>query len=160
MKVLIAYHSETGSNSRTAEGLFEKMREKKIDVRVLKVLPKKKFIKPLMGFSGLFEAKTKLKEDYNISEYDLVVFCGPVWASKYSPVLRGLIFSNDFNNKKCFLVSCCYTEAKNALKSMSDDLSSRKAEIVGSKPILVKNSKDKQKLADFAESIINECNLN
>lgn len=158
MKYLIAYHTQGGNNSQQAQELFHQMTQKNIDVRVLKVMPKISCPLPVNGIQGVLNYKPKLKEEYNLDPYDVIILCGPVWAGSFSPVLSSLIKSSkSLSRKKFFISPCCFGDAKKPIAKVSKLIQSKGGSAMGGSYIVADDLKDMAKLKQYVGKVVQKC---
>lgn len=83
------------------------------------------------------KGKPKLLEvNYDLGEYDFVVFASPVWAFTYAPALRSYLAKvSGLDNKTvaCFLTFGSGTVSKKALRELENVLRRKKARVVFSR---------------------------
>jgi flavodoxin len=102
MKTALLYYSRTGNTGKAAEILKSKFKEKKIDVELIKIKPKKR--------PGFFKAnKAAIKQielpiensDCDLSEYHKIIIGVPSWASHPAPLYKSFLNkSNGIKNKR------------------------------------------------------------
>lgn len=89
MKIGIIYYSRTGNTKFVAEKLEEKLKNKKIDVKLIEIKHVKK-----PGFFKAGYATIKQKElpiintDFDLKKYDMLIVGSPTWVGRPSPYIR------------------------------------------------------------------------
>jgi flavodoxin len=102
MKTAIIYYSRTENTKNAAETLQNKLREKNIDVELIRIKPEKR--------PGFFKAsKIAIKQEelpiensnYDLSEYEKIIIGVPSWANHPAPFYKTFLNkSNGFKNKQ------------------------------------------------------------
>ncbi len=98
MKYLVVYYSRTGNNRYIAQQLAEDIQGELVQLR-----PR---LNPL--FSTLFNislGNKKLEKD--VSQYDGVIVCGPIWMGRLIAPLKDFIRAYRNTYKKLYFVTCC-----------------------------------------------------
>ncbi|MBT3207418.1 MAG: hypothetical protein HN704_15975 [Bacteroidetes bacterium] len=97
-KAIVIYYSNNGSNRFLAKKITESLN---CEIEELKPRLNVHFFL-LLGLS--FGIK-KLKK--NLSEYDLIILCGPIWMGKFIAPLKGFVKKYKLSMKELIFVSCC-----------------------------------------------------
>ena len=110
MKTLIVYYSLEGNTKYTAEKIAERTGAELLRLEAEKAYPAGKVTKYFWcGKSAVMGKTPKLKPyTVNLSEYDMIVFGTPVWASTYTPPLRSFIkeHKEELIHKKIAFFAC------------------------------------------------------
>ena len=108
-KTLVTYFSATGRTRRLAEEI-----SKEFNLDIYEIKPKELYqdkdlnwINPLSRSSKEHRNKDLMPEiennDANISEYDKIIICYPVWWYVAPNIINNFLKSYDFSNKKILL---------------------------------------------------------
>jgi flavodoxin len=97
-KTIVVYYSRKGSNKYLAEKI-----SKSLTCEIEAIRPRLNvFILFLMNIHlGIRPLK------HNITEYDKVILCGPIWMGKFIPPLRSFIIKYSDSITKLIFVTCC-----------------------------------------------------
>jgi flavodoxin len=97
-KTIVFYYSKTGSNKFLAYKI-----KHEIDAEIEEIKPRiNSHILLMLGFSlGI----KKLKN--NISDFDRVILCGPVWMGKFIEPLKAFSIKHKNQIKELIFVTCC-----------------------------------------------------
>lgn len=98
MKSIVAYYSNKGSNRYLANKIAQTMQCDIIEI-------KPKLNAHLLMLMGLNFGNRKIKTD--LSQYDQVILCGPIWMGKLIVPLKNFIRSNLNSIKQLVFVTCC-----------------------------------------------------
>jgi flavodoxin len=158
MKYLVAYHTKTGNNARLAEAISNELKERGVDVDIMRIKPRVDIPIPLAGFQGQLRMTVKLKEDYDISGYDRYIFCGPVWAGGVSPVLKGLIGASDcLRGKRAYIALCCLSPAIGAMKTLAELLETQGAAVISRSRLQAQEAKNQTIFDKYVEEVVANC---
>lgn len=97
-KTIVYYYSNKGNNRFLAEKIAESLSSDLEEIR------------PRINFFPLFLLNFHLgnrPSRNNISDYDTVILCGPIWVGKLIPPLRSFILSYKDSITKLIFVTCC-----------------------------------------------------
>jgi menaquinone-dependent protoporphyrinogen IX oxidase len=98
MKTIVVYYSNKGSNKFLAAKIALKLSCELEEIRPRLNI----FLLFIMNINlGIRPLKT------NISAYDRVILCGPIWMGKFIPLLRSFIKSYSDQIKSLVFVTCC-----------------------------------------------------
>lgn len=108
-KILVTYFSATGRTKRLAEEI-----SKEFNLDIYEIKPKELYtdkdlnwINPLSRSSKEHRNKNLMPEiennDANISEYDKIIICYPVWWYVAPNIINNFLKSYDFSNKEILL---------------------------------------------------------
>ena len=107
MSKLFIYYSLTGNCDLVAE----KFKDKGYELR--KVVEKKKMPKKFfwMVLGGGFRAGLGLKGklvnyDNDVSKFDEIVICSPIWNGRFPPAINSVLAETDFSSKKLSFIFC------------------------------------------------------
>ena len=154
MKGLIAYNSITGCNSKLAELLFNKFYKLKNDFRVEKIVTEGRLPLPFLAFYSMLGIGQKLVFETDFDSYDVIVIIGPVYANNIAPAVRQYVKNgNYFKNKQFFILPCCFTPAKNAIKQLSRLIQNKGGMVVDSTAIHPKNIKNSHKTEEMVSNL-------
>lgn len=110
MKTLIVYYSLEGNTKYVAEKIAEQTGADLLCLEPEKVYPTGKVTKYLWGGKGAVMGDTPELKPYtaDLSEYEMIVFGTPVWASTFTPPLRTFIkkHKDELKSKKIALFAC------------------------------------------------------
>lgn len=98
MKTLVVYYSKNGSNRYLAGKIAERL---SCDSEELK---------PRLDVFLLYLMRINLgnkRLEHNISDYDKVILCGPIWIGKLIPPLRSFLLKYKEQIAQLYFVSCC-----------------------------------------------------
>lgn len=99
-KTIIIYYSKTGNNKFLATKIAEELNS---DIEELKP----KFNAQIFLMMGLDFGNKKLNHD--LSDYERVILCGPVWMGQLIKPLKSFAIKNEPQIKELVFVSCCGT---------------------------------------------------
>ena len=135
MKAAIIFYSFSGNTERAALYLQEELSSKGIAVNSLELMPKteeRSFLK--QSKQALFKQRVDLNEvQYDLAEYDYVVFASPVWAFTFAPALRSYLDKVEgLKDKKtiCFLTYGSGAGSARALRELEGILGKKQADII------------------------------
>lgn len=107
MKTLVVYYSRTGNNAYLAKRIAQ---DSKADIEVLKpgigVFPVVMLLSVLKSGTGI----RALKND--ISQYDQIILCGPIWAGFLCSPLLDFIKKYKRQGKRLHFATCCGSDDK------------------------------------------------
>ncbi|MFH1519849.1 MAG: NAD(P)H-dependent oxidoreductase [Candidatus Omnitrophota bacterium] len=138
MKGAVVFYSFTGNTRRACLFLKEAIGAlgNSLDLIDLK-LEKETVLFLKQCLDAAFRKKPQLLEvNYDLGEYDFVIFASPVWAFTYAPALRSYLSKvSGLDNKTaaCFLTFGSGTGSKKALSELENVLSQKKARAVFSR---------------------------
>ncbi len=158
MKSAVVYYSMSGN----VEYVVNKIKEK-IDCDLIKLIPKKAY--PDKGFkkffwggkSAVMGEKPEL-ENYEFGDYDLIIFCSPVWAGTFVPPIRTFVNDNQDKLKgKKFAIAMCQSGSggEKAIEKLKNLLNVEKIE----QELVLIDPKDKssdekdKRIEEFCENI-------
>lgn len=110
MKILLVYYSNTGSNKYLAEKFSHALNS---DIEEIK--PRMNLFPFLLLFSFIRVSPGISNLKHQISDYDRIVLCGPIWMGRFISPLRDFILKYRKRIKRLYFVTCCASrdEAKN-----------------------------------------------
>ena len=106
---IIVYYSRTEKTRFAAEILSENLQTFELFQVLEKNFSRRNgifgFIKS--GYDAVFNNKIELVRTPDLSKYEILLFCGPIWAGKIAPPVRQIIIENSvlFNEKKIFILT-------------------------------------------------------
>lgn len=102
MKKLIVYYSFEGRTEALSKVLAEVIDAEILAIKPVKEHKSKGFTKFIWGGSmQVMNRRPKLEAyDFNPSDYDLIIFAGPVWAGSIAPPLKVFLENEDILAKK------------------------------------------------------------
>lgn len=108
-KTLILYFSVDGNTKFIAENVKEEFGGDLFPIKLKKDFKHTGLMKYFWGGKQVFfKEKPELdKPDYNLEEYDFIIFGTPVWNFSLTPPMRSLLHSTSFEGKKVAFY-CCY----------------------------------------------------
>ncbi len=110
MKILIVYYSLEGNTKYVAEKIAEQTGAEVLRLEPEKAYPAGKVTKYLWGGrSAVMGDAPKLKSyEAELSDYEMIVFGTPVWASTFAPPLRSFIKNHkeELKQKKVAFFAC------------------------------------------------------
>jgi flavodoxin len=128
MKTAILYYSRTGNTENAAEILENELKEKEIDVKLIKIKAKKKpeFFKA--NKAAIKQKQLPIKNsNFDLSEYKKIIIGVPSWASRPAPLYKSFLNkSNGIKNKRYAIFITggkSISSNKPAIESMKNDLS-------------------------------------
>ncbi len=146
-KVAVVFYSFSGNTKRASLFLKKKLEEKGYLCDFVELRPKREvrsFLK--QGFMAFLKRELSLEEiKTDLSEYDLVILASPVWAFTITPALRTYLNRVEGlkgRNVGCFLTFGSGTGKDKALRELKDILEKKGANILFSKTIVGKNTKE------------------
>lgn len=109
MKSLIVYYSLEGNTKFVADTINEVLKGDIIKLQPKKDISKSGFKKYLWGGKQvLFKNKPELVDfQLDLSNYDFVILCTPVWAGKFVPAFNTFFYKYKMKGKKVGLL-CTY----------------------------------------------------
>ncbi len=154
MKTAIVYYSLEGNTQYTANKIAELLKET-CEIDIVRIEPEKSY--PNKGFKKFFwggksavmaEMPTLQPYEFDVAQYDRIIFGTPVWASTFTPPIRTFINENPAVKEKQIAVFTCFSGggADKALKKLKEYLG---VESFAAELILV-DPKDKAKEEDDA----------
>ena len=155
MKVLV-YYSLQGNCEYAANEIA-----KNLGIQAVRLVPDVE--PPGKGFGmffrggGMVVMKKKPKlVDFNLdlSDYDTVIICAPVWAGMYPPAIRTFLSENDLSEKKIAIVAT--SAGGDAQKMMDAVASDSRAEVIGRLSLVLplKHQEEaKEQISAFCDSI-------
>ncbi|BBL62819.1 flavodoxin family protein [Methanobrevibacter arboriphilus] len=140
MKTIIIYFSESGKTRIVAKTLSESLNTDLIEIKDLK---KRSgfFGKVFSSVDAFRENKTEISpSNIDLSEYGLIYFGTPTWASNASPAIITLIDKCDLRGKDIVLFATMNgSGGRSAIERMSEKVQARGARVVESFTIKTKN---------------------
>lgn len=110
MKTLIVYYSLEGNTKYVAERIAEQTDADLLSLEPEKAYPTGKVTKYLWGGRSAVMGDTPELKPYatDLSEYGMIVFGTPVWASTYTPPLRSFIrkHKDELKDKRIAFFAC------------------------------------------------------
>jgi len=109
MKTLVVYYSSTGNNAYLAKKITESLDadcdEIKVGLNVVPLIMVLSFLKMGIGIR---------KITHDVSDYDQVILCGPIWAGQLLAPMRAFVNKYKKNIKMLHFATCCgsYEEMK------------------------------------------------
>lgn len=101
-KILVVYYSNAGNNRYLANKMAKRL---SADIEELK--PKLNIF-PILVLSSLMKLSLGIKPlQNNVSEYEKIVLCGPVWMGQLVAPLRDFIGKYNKVIKSLYFVTCC-----------------------------------------------------
>lgn len=102
MKTLVVYYSFEGNTEFLAKALAESLSAQTLSLKPVKERESKGFYKFIWGgFQAVMKKKPDLKPyDFKASDYQRIIFAGPVWAGTFAPPLRTFFETEDLLAKK------------------------------------------------------------
>jgi flavodoxin len=102
MKSLVVYYSHTGSNRYLAERIA---RELNADIEAIRPRSDLQAFLLVSSWTGLSRGIKPLEHD--ISEYDQLILCGPIWTGQLISPLKSFCKSYDAQIDKIHFATCC-----------------------------------------------------
>ncbi len=159
MKTAIVYYSMSGNTKYVAEKIADGIKTSG-EVDIIRIEPKKEY--PDKGVKKFFwggksavmgETPALQPYEFNIEEYERIIFGTPVWASTFVPPLRTFINDNsDVKNKKIAVFTCFSGGgADKAIDKMKKYIGIEKfdAELILTDPKDNVKAEDEEKIAEF-----------
>ena len=134
MKIGIVYYSRTGNTKKAAETLQNKIKEKKIDAKLVEIRHVKKpgFFKA--GSAGMTQKEQPIQNtDFNLKKYDMIIVGSPTWGGRSSPYIQS--FFNKAENFKGKKVGIFYTSAGETYKAKTGENLKEYLSEIGLNPI-------------------------
>jgi len=98
VKTIVIYYSNKGSNRYLAEKI-----SKSFSCELENIRPRLNIF--LLFLMNIHLGIRPMK--YNISEYDKIILCGPIWMGKFIPPLRSFVKKYNKKINKLIFVTCC-----------------------------------------------------
>ena len=152
MKTIVVYYSRTGSNEYLAEKIAQSL-----NCDIEEIVPHFNLFF-FVAVSSLLKKSSGIKTlRHNLSEYDSIVLCGPVFMGTFISPLRGFIRKYEKNIKKLYFACCCASSdtAKDdkfghgSVFKMAKDILNEKLVFCEAFPIPLVVHEDKQKDSDL-----------
>ena len=106
MKTIVVYYSLNGNTKMVAEKIAEKLGCKISRITTKKKMPEGKAGQILKGaLITILKARPAISFDKEITDYEHIIICTPVWAGTFTPAIRSFISLHDMKEKKISLVS-------------------------------------------------------
>lgn len=155
MKSLIIYYSLTGTTELVAYTLSEILHSDIVGVKDLKERNDGFMNKLTSSYEAMREIKTNIDPmRIDVSDYDLIYFGTPVWASKPTPAIITIIDRCDLRGKYVIpFATMSSNGGQSTIKRMSDKIKARGGKIVDSFTLRTKNKNDNEIIHD-TETII------
>lgn len=161
MKIALVYYSFSGKTQRAAEHLRQELVSRNQEAVVIEIKPQveeRNFFRQCLA--ACFKKKTELKSslNYELSEFDYVIFASAVWAFTITPALRSYLEKAEgLQNKKagCFLTYGSGTGARKALKELEGILLGKGTNLVYSECLQGLKTKNKNYLEGKFSSLLN-----
>lgn len=104
-KTLVVYYSFEGNTREIGEAIGKKLGADTLDLKPLKEIPQKGFMKYFWGGKmAVFGEKPPLEKiNLNLNSYETIFIGVPVWASKPAPPLNTFLEEFKIENKKVAL---------------------------------------------------------
>ena len=100
MKAAVVYYSRFGHTAKVAEALAQNLGA---EVRRIEELKQRSFV--AMGWGAITNARFKMKPmDLDLSGYDTVVLCTPIWAGKPACPARTFLHDARLDGRKVHLL--------------------------------------------------------
>lgn len=164
MKTAIVYYSMSGNTKYVAEKIADGIKTSG-EVDIIRIEPKKAY--PDKGAKKFFwggksavmgETPALQPYEFNIEEYERIIFGTPVWASTFVPPLRTFINDNpDVKNKKIAVFTCFSGGgADKAIDKMKKYIGIEKfdAELILTDPKDNVKAEDEEKIAEFCSMLM------
>ncbi len=134
MRIGIVYYSRTGNTKKAAETLQNKIKEKKIDVKLIEIQNVKKpgFFKA--GIAAMTQKEQPINNtDFDLKNFDTILVGSPTWAGRSSPYIQS--FFNKAENFKGKKVGIFYTSGGETNKAKTGENLKEYLSEIGRKPI-------------------------
>jgi flavodoxin len=135
MKVAIIFYSFSGNTKRLAIYLQDKLKAKNITTDLIDLRPKmeeRSFLRQCK--QAFFKKRVELiGAEYDLSQYDYLVFASPVWAFTFAPALRSYLDNvKSLKDKSaiCLLTYGSGTGSVKALRELENTLEEKGADIM------------------------------
>ena len=162
MNIGIIYYSFTGNTRRSCLFLKECLSAKGHTVECLDLQPAhetKTFIKQC--YEAAFNKIPELLEcNYDLGQYDMVIFASPVWAFAIAPALNAYLQKvKNLAGKKaaCFLTFGSGTGAQRALNSLEERIRQNQGQVLFSKNISGEQTKHRKHLLEQFQTLFELC---
>jgi len=159
-KTLVIYYSLEGSTKKIAEWIGKETGVDVAAVHPRRELKAKGFGKYILGgFQVVTKQKPALQPfTLNLDEYDIVLLGAPIWAGTFAPPVNTLL-SSYLKNKKVGYFYCYEGGDKNAVAKAKRAVNKENTLISAFACLGVAKNFDliKEKVADWAKSVIKEC---
>ncbi len=102
MKTVIVYYSYTGTTKKYVEKIKEFIECDLIEIKPKKDIKSKGFASYITGgFQSMKKDMPELMDyDFDIDDYDFLIFASPIWAYTFAPSLRSFFEKENIKNKK------------------------------------------------------------
>ena len=156
-KILIVYHSLTGTTSACCEAL-----QQALDADILEI---KDLVDRSGGFGffrsaigSLLGMHTKIAPEHpDLSPYTNIIIAAPIWTGKLSMAARTFIDNNRFEGKKVVLFTTTNAFEKEEYKEKSkDQVRKSGGEVVGYYQVVAKDEVEGEKVARPLERIVED----
>ncbi|MGB4589755.1 MAG: hypothetical protein WBI17_11055 [Clostridiaceae bacterium] len=157
MKVLTVLHSLTGHTLYVVNKLNDKLKENGIQVDLERLEPVGGEVRSEMDFQRI-----KLQPKYNVKDYDVVIFAGPVRGFSMSMVIKSYLLSLlTLDNKKVFCIVTHFFPfpgmgGTNAIKQMKNEVIDLGGEVVDTEIINWKAFGREKKINAVVTTIVNK----
>ncbi len=158
MNTLIVYFSLEGNTEYAAQKIALMTGADTYAIKPIKEFPKKGFKKFFWGGKSAIMAETPDIEPHNfdMGDYDRIIFGFPVWAGNFAPPIRTFIKENDLSGKTIAAFACqSGAGAEKALSKLKDTLgiSQLAAELILIDPKVRHLKENELKIKEFCEKL-------
>ena len=158
MNTLIVYYSLEGNTEFAAQKVALMTGADTYEIKPLKEIPKKGFKKFFWGGKSAIMAEAPEIEphDFDMADYDRIIFGFPVWAGNFTPPIRTFIKENDLSGKTIAAFACqSGVGAEKALSKLKDALgiSQFAAEMILIDPKARPSKENELKIKEFCEKL-------
>ena len=163
MKTAIVYYSLEGNTKYTADKIADILKAS-CEVDVIRIEPEKSY--PDKGFKKFFwggksavmaETPALKPYEFDVTQYDRIIFGTPVWASTFTPPVRTFINDNPGVKEKQIAVFTCFSGggADKALAKLQKFLEIEKftAELILVDPKVKVKEADDVLISEFCEKL-------
>lgn len=161
MRTLVVFYSLEGNTSMVSKKIAEYVSADVLELKPTKSYPTGKASKFIWGGKAVvFKDKPKLcKFDTCLSDYDLIIYATPVWASSFVPPFRTFFDEHKsvLLTKKCAFVACqAGNGAEKCFNEMSLALDGKKPEatLILIDPLKKPSEENDSRIDDFCKKVI------
>ncbi len=158
MKPVVVYYSRQGHNKALAMSLVEEFLGRRIDVPMIPIDERK----PTGMIAGLVRAivgrPVRLAENPDVTDYDPILICSPIWAGHLTPAFLGFVKSlSGVAGKSFYNLHCCFGDTAGALGRASELLQQKGGHVLGTAYITTSDLLEREKLPVFVRGVVDTC---
>jgi len=117
-RTLVVYYSLGGTSKFIADMISEELKCEKYKIELKRNFVKKSFLKYFKSILlSVFKISPALKPvDIDLSMYENIVICSPVWVTNISAPVRSFFKTSNLKDKNIYLLYCYYEGVANMVE--------------------------------------------